>query len=100
MTVLRKQKTIIKRELSEIATQEDQKILHEAECNKMLASLSEKLELANKKVKKAKFNREGELKKIDSKIEKKQKEVKKFEDQIHQILKECGNPSINATCLL
>ncbi|CAG8538971.1 26131_t:CDS:2 [Gigaspora margarita] len=100
LAVLRKQKKIIKQEITEITDQENQKILYEAEYKKMLTSLSEKLESAKEKVNKAKQNKLARLAIIDEQIKKKKEEVKKFEDQILQILEKYGNPSINTTCLL
>jgi hypothetical protein len=100
LAVLRKQKKIVKQEISEITDQENKKTLDEAECKKVLASLSGKLESAKEKVKKAKFNKEARLRVIDEQIGKKKKEVEKFEKQILQILEKYGNPSISSTCLL
>ena len=91
---------IIKQEISEITDQENKKILDEAECKKALVSLSKKLESAKEKVEKDKIIKKKQLKYIDDQIEKKKKEVKKFENQILQMLEKYGNPSIDSTCLL
>lgn len=100
MAVLRREKKIVKQELSEITDQENKKILYEAECKKMLASLSKKLETAKEKANKATLNKEKQLKGIDEQIEYKKKEVENFEAKIVQILEKYGNPSISSTCLL
>ncbi|RIA80032.1 hypothetical protein C1645_839414 [Glomus cerebriforme] len=100
LDVLRKQKNITKKEITEIMSQESQRILYEAEIKKKIKSLSEKLESAKKKVEKAKIIKDNQLKAIDDQIKKKEIEVKKFENKIHQMLEKYGNPSIKATCLL
>ncbi|CAG8480377.1 11361_t:CDS:2, partial [Funneliformis mosseae] len=100
LEVLRKQKMLIKEELSEIASQENKEILDEAECKKELASLWKKLEAAKDKVEQARAKKNEQLEIIDEKIKKKREEVKEFENKILNMLKDYGNPSISATCLM
>ncbi|CAG8687789.1 16522_t:CDS:2 [Acaulospora morrowiae] len=100
LEVLRKQKMLVKEEISEITSQENLKILDEAECKEALRSRLEMLEIAKNKVELIKANRESKLKKIDEDIEKKKEDIKKFENKIDGILKKYGNPSIGATYLM
>lgn len=100
LAVLRKQKMIVKQEISEIDCQEDQKKIYESICKKELASLTETLKLAKKRVERAKITKETRLSNIDEQIARKEKEVDNFEKEILQILRKYGNPSINSTCLL
>ncbi|CAG8764994.1 2436_t:CDS:1, partial [Acaulospora morrowiae] len=66
------QKMLIKEEISEITSQENIKILDEAQCKKALVSLREMWKAAQDKVELAKANKECQLKKIDEEIEKKE----------------------------
>src|SRR6266542_3569327 len=92
LTVLRKQKQIVKKEISVIMDQENQKALDEAECKKKMKSLSKKLEFAKEKAEKAKDYRNEQLQNIDEQIKKKREEVKEFESKIQGILEKYGNP--------
>ncbi|CAB4437587.1 unnamed protein product [Rhizophagus irregularis] len=100
LDVLREQKKIVKQEISEIDYQENQKNIYESVCKRVLASLTEKLKLAKKRVERAKITKETRLSNIDEQIARKKKEVNNFEEEILQILRKYGNPSINSTCLL
>jgi hypothetical protein len=96
LTELRKQKEIVKKEISEV----EKKSNNAAERKKMLKCLLEKLKLAKEKVNKANFIKEERLRIISEKIVKEKEVEENLEKKIIQILEKYGNPSINSTCLL